>query len=67
MKLKTDRSLSWEELVSGCAATVPPESPFSGTVLSDLLSNMQRTLRLRGLNQILKFFLCLKTELSGWA
>lgn len=61
VKLKTARSLHWSVVVSGCAEALSLEDPLSGKVISGDFSIMQRTLRLRGLNQILKFFLCFKT------
>lgn len=67
VKLKTERSPGWAESMSGCAAVVSSVGPLSGAGPSDGFSTMQRTLRLRGLNHILKFFLCFKTELSGCA
>lgn len=65
VKLKTDRSCCWVVKVSGGDAAFSPKDSLSARVRSEGFSTMQRTLRLRGLNQILKFFFCLKTGLSG--
>lgn len=60
VKLKIDRSCCWAVMVSDWAAG----DVSTGKVTSDSFSTAQRTLWLRGLNQILKFFL-FKTWFSG--
>lgn len=67
VKLKIDMSPGWAELLADSAGPAPLVDPLSGDVTSEGVSTTQRTLRLRGLNQILKFFFCLKTECSGSA
>lgn len=64
-KLNTDRSPRWAEAPSDCVEFPPSEVLHSGTATSDGFSTTQRTLRLRGLNQILKFFLNLTGEFPG--
>lgn len=66
VKLKTDRSCCWAEMVSDCDTAVSPEDLLSITTTSEGFSTVQCTFWLRGLNQILKFFFCLKTGLPGW-
>lgn len=61
LKLKMDRLRSW----SLDAASDEPAGDFSVCKFTSTgFSTRQRTLRLFGLNQILKFLLCLRTDLS---
>lgn len=67
VKLKIDMSRGWAELLPDVAGLASVVDLLSGEVTSEGVSTWQRTLRLRGLNQILKFFFCLKTEHLGSA
>lgn len=66
VKLNIDMSptSTWAERLPDFAGPAPLVDPLSGEVTSEGFSTRQRTLRLRGLNQILKLFFCLKAEHS---
>lgn len=62
VKLNMDMAPGWAERFPGLAGPAPLVDLLLAEETSEDFSTRQRTLRLRGLNQILKFFFCLKTE-----